>query len=78
VYEGAPPKVRERGGAVTVEYGPRFRPRDWGWQAADAELTLARPADPVLLRFGGGAREVTIRRPAAWPSGSRCGAGPAG
>ena len=103
VYEGAPPKVRERGGVVTIEYAPRFRPRDWGRQAAnirlnpsvgwrveaprgvaglradlggarllglemghataDAELTLARPAGPVLLRFDGGVREVTIHRP---------------
>ena len=102
VYEGAPPKVRARGGMVTIEYAPRFRPRDWGrqaadiqlnpsvgWrveaprgvaglradlsrarflglevgQAADAELTLARPAGPVLLRFDRGAREVTIHRP---------------
>jgi class 3 adenylate cyclase len=102
-FEGAPPKVRERGGVVTVEYGPRFRPLGWGGQAADialnpsagwrieaargidhlradlsgaqllglevqhaaanAELTLARPAGAVLLRFGGGAREVTIHRP---------------
>ena len=102
-FEGAPPKVRERGGAVTVEYGPRFRPTGWGGQAADitlnpsagwrieatrgidhlradlsgaqllglevqraaanAELTLARPAGAVLLRFDGGVREVTIHRP---------------
>jgi hypothetical protein len=37
-FEGAPPKVRVRGGVVTVEYGPRFRPGGWGRQAA--ELTL--------------------------------------
>jgi class 3 adenylate cyclase len=37
-FEGAPPRVRVRGGVVAVEYGPRFRPRDWGRQAA--ELTL--------------------------------------
>jgi hypothetical protein len=37
-FEGAPPKVRTRGGVVAVEYGPRFRPADWGRQAA--ELTL--------------------------------------
>jgi class 3 adenylate cyclase len=103
-YEGTPPKVRNRGGVVTIEYGPRFRPGDWGRQAADirlnpsvgwrieatrgmvglradlqgarllgmdvehaasdSELTLARPAGPVQLRFRGGAREVTIHRPA--------------
>jgi class 3 adenylate cyclase len=103
-YEGAPPRVRARGGVITIEYGPRFRPADWGRQAADirlnpsvgwriettrgitglradlsrarllgleaehaaadSELTLARPAGPVLLRFSGGAREVTIHRPA--------------
>jgi class 3 adenylate cyclase len=102
-YEGAPPKVRVRGGMVAIEYGPRLRPGDWGRQAADirlnpsvgwrieaprgvaglradlararllglevehaaanSELTLARPAGPVLLRFGGGSREVTIHRP---------------
>ena len=102
-YEGAPPKVRVRGGLVAIEYGPRLRPGDWGRQAADialnpavgwrieaprgvarlkadlsgarvlgvevehaaasSELTLARPAGPVLLRFGGGSREVTIHRP---------------
>jgi class 3 adenylate cyclase len=102
-YEGAPPKVRDRAGVVTIEYGPRFRPTDWshqaadirlnpsvGWRievargisglradlsgarllgvdvehaAADSELTLAWPAGPVQLRFRGGAREVTIRRP---------------
>jgi class 3 adenylate cyclase len=103
-YEGAPPKVRDRGGVITVEYGPRFRPTDWSRQAADItlnpsvgwrieatrgmtglraelsgarllgmdvehaaagwELTLARPAGQVRLRFRGGAREVTIHRPA--------------
>jgi len=103
-YEGAPPKVRDRAGVVTIEYGPRFRPTDWshqaadirlnpsvGWRievargisglradlsgarllgmdvehaAADSELTLAWPAGPVQLRFRGGAREVTIHRPA--------------
>jgi class 3 adenylate cyclase len=103
-YEGAPPKLRDRGGIVTVEYGPRFRPTDWSRQAADitlnpsvdwrieatrsmtglraelsgvrllgmdvehaaadSELTLARPTGPVQLRFRGGAREVTIHRPA--------------
>ena len=31
--------------------------------AANAELTLARPAGPVVLRFDGGARDVTIHRP---------------
>jgi hypothetical protein len=31
---------------------------------ADSELTLARPAGPVQLWFRGGAREVTIHRPA--------------
>ena len=103
-YEGTPPKVRDRGGVVTIEYGPRFRPGDWsrqaadirlnpsvGWRieatrgmvglradlsgarllgldvehtAADSELTLARPAGPVQLRFRGGARGVAIHRPA--------------
>jgi class 3 adenylate cyclase len=103
-YEGTPPKVRDWGGLITIEYGPRFRPTDWshqaadirlnpsvGWRieatrgmagmradlrgarllgldvehaAADSELTLARPAGPVQLRFRGGAREVTIHRPA--------------
>jgi len=103
-YEGTPPKVRDRGGVVTIEYGPRFRPTDWSRQAADIklnpsvgwrieatrgmtglradlqgvrllgmevehaasgwELTLARPVGPVQLRFRGGAREVTIHRPA--------------
>ena len=103
-YEGTPPKVRDRGGVITIEYGPRFRPTDWSRQAADIrlnpsvgwrieatrgtaglradlsgarllgldvehaasawELTLARPAGPVQLRFRGGAREVTIHRPA--------------
>jgi class 3 adenylate cyclase len=104
-YEGSPPRVRERGGVVTIEYGPRFRLTDWGgrqaadirlnpsvgWRiegsrglvglradltgarllgmevehaAADSELTLARPAGPVQLWFRGGAREVTIHRPA--------------
>ena len=104
-YEGSPPRVRERGGVITIEYGPRFRPADWvgrqaadirlspsvGWRiegsrglvglradltgarllgmevehaAADLELTLARPAGPVQLWFRGGAREVTIHRPA--------------
>jgi class 3 adenylate cyclase len=37
-FEGAPPKVRVRAGVVAVEYGPRFRPANWGRQAA--ELTL--------------------------------------
>jgi class 3 adenylate cyclase len=103
-YEGTPPKVRARGGVITIEYGPRFRPADWahqaadirlnpsaGWRievargiaglradlsaarllgmdvehaAADSELTLARPHGPVQLRFRGGAREVTVHRPA--------------
>jgi class 3 adenylate cyclase len=103
-YEGAPPRVRERGGVITIEYGPRFRPSEWSRQAADirlnptvgwrieatrgmaglradlsaarllgmevehaaaaSELTLARPAGPVQLLFRGGAREVTIHRPA--------------
>jgi class 3 adenylate cyclase len=103
-YEGAPPKVRDRAGVVTIEYGPRFRPTDWSHQAADlrlnpavgwrievargivglradlsgarllgmdvegavadSELTLARPAGPVQLRFRDGARALTIHRPA--------------
>ena len=104
-YEGSPPRVRERGGVITIEYGPRFRPADWvgrqaadirlspsvGWRiegsrglvglradltgarllgmevehaTADLELTLARPTGPVQLWFRGGAREVTIHRPA--------------
>jgi class 3 adenylate cyclase len=103
-FEGAPPRVRVRGGVVAIEYGPRLRPADWGRQAAeitlnpsvrwgieaprgldllradlsairllgmevqhttrDAEVTLPRPAGPVLLRFAGGASDVTIRRPA--------------
>ena len=37
-YEGTPPKVRDRGGVVTIEYGPRFRPTDWSRQAADIKL----------------------------------------
>jgi hypothetical protein len=37
-FEGALPKVRVRGGVVAIEYGPRFRPANWGRQAA--ELTL--------------------------------------
>jgi class 3 adenylate cyclase len=37
-YEGSPPRVRERGGVITVEYGPRFRPTDWSRQAADIRL----------------------------------------
>ena len=37
-YEGTPPKVRDRGGVVTIEYGPRFRPGDWSRQAADIRL----------------------------------------
>jgi class 3 adenylate cyclase len=37
-FQGAPPKVRARGGVLTVEYGPRFRPGDWGRQAA--EITM--------------------------------------
>jgi class 3 adenylate cyclase len=39
-YEGSPPRVRERGGVITIEYGPRFRPADWvGRQAADIRLS---------------------------------------
>jgi class 3 adenylate cyclase len=103
-FEGAPPKVQVRGGVVAIEYGPRFRPSDWGRQGAaialnpsvrwrieaprglerlradlsavqllgvevqhatrEVELTLPRPAGPVLLRFTGGASDLTIRRPA--------------
>ena len=37
-FEGAPPKVRVRGGVVAVEYGPRFRPANWGRQAAELIL----------------------------------------
>jgi class 3 adenylate cyclase len=37
-FEGASPRVRVRGGVVAIEYGPRFRPSDWGRQAA--EITL--------------------------------------
>jgi class 3 adenylate cyclase len=37
-YEGTPPRVRVRGGLVTIEYGPRLRPGDWGRQAADIRL----------------------------------------
>jgi uncharacterized protein (TIGR02246 family) len=39
-FEGAPPKVRVRvrGGVVAIEYGPRFRPADWGRQAAEIVL----------------------------------------
>jgi class 3 adenylate cyclase len=107
-FEGAPPKVRARGGVVAVEYGPRFRPTDWGRQAAEItlnpsvawrieapkgldriraelrdvrllgvdvehaarhlEVTLGRPAGPVVLRFAGGATDVTIHRPAGTPA----------
>jgi class 3 adenylate cyclase len=42
-FEGAPPKVRVRGGVVAVEYGPRFRPVDWGRQAADITLNPSLP-----------------------------------
>jgi class 3 adenylate cyclase len=103
-YEGTPPRVRERGGVVSIEYGPRLPVPGRGRQAADirlnpsvgwriegprglvglradlsgarllgievehavadAELTLARPAGPVQLWFRGGARQVTIHRPA--------------
>jgi class 3 adenylate cyclase len=38
-FDGAPPKVRVRGGVVAIEYGPRLRPRNWGQQAA--EITLS-------------------------------------
>jgi class 3 adenylate cyclase len=102
-FEGAPPKVRVRGGLVAIEYGPRFRPSEWGRQAAEihlspavawqveaakgisrvradlrsarllglevtdaiaeTELSLGRPAGSVPLRFGGGARDLTLRRP---------------
>ena len=81
-FEGAPPKVRARGGLVTIEYGPRFRLGDWGMAglradlsatrllglevehaASDSELTIGRPAGPVLLRFAHGARGITIHRP---------------
>jgi class 3 adenylate cyclase len=37
-FEGAPPKVRARDGVVAIEYGPRFRPADWGRQAAEVTL----------------------------------------
>jgi len=37
-FEGAPPKVRVRDGVVAIEYGPRFRPADWGRQAAEVTL----------------------------------------
>jgi class 3 adenylate cyclase len=37
-FEGAPPRVRVRGGVVAIEYGPRFRPSDWGRQAAEIIL----------------------------------------
>jgi class 3 adenylate cyclase len=40
-YEGAPPKVRVRGGLITIEYGPRIRPGDWGRQSADVRLNPA-------------------------------------
>jgi class 3 adenylate cyclase len=37
-FEGAPPKVRVGGGVIAFEYGPRFRPGDWGRQAAEVTL----------------------------------------
>jgi class 3 adenylate cyclase len=40
-YEGAPPRVRVRGGLITIEYGPRIRPGDWGRQSADVRLNPA-------------------------------------
>jgi class 3 adenylate cyclase len=100
-FEGAPPRVRVRGGVVAIDYGLRLRPRDWGRQAAEltlnpsvgwrieapkgleklradlsairllgvevqhavreAEVTLPRPAGPVLLRFAE-ASDLTIHR----------------
>jgi class 3 adenylate cyclase len=40
-FEGAPPKVRVRGEVVAIEYGPRFRPGDWGRRAATITLNPA-------------------------------------
>ena len=40
-FEGAPPKVRVRGGVVAIEYGPRFRPGDWGRRAAVITLNAS-------------------------------------
>jgi class 3 adenylate cyclase len=107
-FEGAPPKVRARGGVLAFEYGPRLNPADWGRQAAEitlnpsvgwrietargvrrlsgdlralrllgvelgqaakeVELTLPRPDGPVLVRFAGGASELTLHLPAGTAS----------
>jgi class 3 adenylate cyclase len=40
-FEGAPPRVRVRSGVVVVEYGPRFRPSEWGRHAAEIDLSPA-------------------------------------
>src|SRR4029450_13918466 len=42
-YEGTPPRVRVRGGLVTIEYGPRLRPGDWRRPAPRLTLNPAAP-----------------------------------
>ena len=69
-FEGAPPKVRERGGVVTVEYGPRFRPPAGAGRPRTSSSTR-RPAGGSRPPGASTTCAPTSAAPSCW--GWRCG-----
>src|SRR5215204_237959 len=64
-FDGPPPEVHARDGAVTIRYPRTFHPFDW--RRRTAEVTL-NPAIPWQIEFHGGASGVAVTRPR--PSGT--------
>ena len=64
-FDGPPPEVHARDGAVTIRYPRTFHPFDW--RRRTAEVTL-NPAIPWQIEFHGGASGVAVTLPR--PSGT--------
>jgi|SRR5215207_6658172 len=60
-FDGPPPEVHARDGAVTIRYPRTFHPFDW--RRRTAEVTL-NPAIPWQIEFHGGASGVAVTLPA--------------
>jgi hypothetical protein len=71
-FDGPPPEVHARDGAVTIRYPRTFHPFDW--RRRTAEVTL-NPAIPWQIEFHGGASDVTIHRPEGVAARIRVGRG---